>query len=67
MGCTMNRKFTVADAARKYGKDDSMIRRICAKYHIGTITRGWELTASDIRQIGRVISIHGRHRKKRKA
>ena len=61
----MNRKFTVADAARKYGKDDSMIRRICAKYHIGTITRGWELNAADMRAIGRIIAKHGRNRKKR--
>lgn len=58
--------FTVADAAQRFGKDESHIRRVCIDLNLGDLIYGRIrlLKASDIRRLDQHFQSVGRNRKK---
>lgn len=59
--------FTVADAAQRFGKDESHIRRVCIDHDLGTVMFGRIrlLKPADIRRLEKHFREVGRNREKK--
>ena len=61
-------RFTVSDAAERFGKDKSHIRRLCIKYDLGFLMYGRIrlLRKKDLNRLQEHFDENGRNRKKLK-
>lgn len=59
-------RFTVSDAAERFGKDRSHIRRLCIKYDLGFLMYGQIrlLRKKDLKRLEKHFNEIGRNRKK---